>query len=51
MNLARDWHTAHVLTNGKVLVVSGLNGNALSSTELYDPSTGTWTTSGNMHDA
>ena len=45
MNNSRlTYHTASVLTNGKVLVTGGSGGSsggALSSAELYDPSTGT----------
>ena len=48
MNNARDLHTASVLTNGKVLVTGGWNSSILNSAELYDPSTGTWTITGNM---
>jgi influenza virus NS1A-binding protein len=31
-----------VALNGKVYVVGGWNGSSLSSCEVYDPSTGTW---------
>ncbi len=52
LNTARAYHTATLLPNGKVLVVGGLNpvssGIYLSSAELYDPATGTWTTTGSM---
>ncbi len=57
MNIARNMHTASVLTNGKMLVVGGLGGNdplksiRLNSTELYDPSTGLWTITGQMKHA
>ncbi|CAF4343968.1 unnamed protein product, partial [Adineta steineri] len=51
MTNARYWHTASVLSNGKVLVTGGDNGNSLNSVELYDPSTGTWTTTGSMTNA
>ena len=52
MNNARYYHTASVLTNGKVLVTGGYNGSSfLNSAELYDPSTGIWTTTGNMNNA
>lgn len=46
---SRDLHTASVLANGKVLITGGYNGAALNSAELYDPSTGMWTTTGNMN--
>jgi hypothetical protein len=48
-------HTATLLSNGKVLVAGGWNGNVLSpnerldSTELYDPITQVWTASGNLN--
>jgi hypothetical protein len=46
MLVARWWHTATTLPSGKVLFVGGssLPGGAVS--ELYDPATGTFTTSG-----
>ncbi|CAF3978483.1 unnamed protein product [Adineta steineri] len=54
MNNARFGHVASVLSNGKVLVIGGSRvGNnemiSLNSAELYNPSTETWTTTGNMH--
>ena len=33
----------HLLPDGKVLVVGGQYGSALFSSEIYNPSTGTWT--------
>ena len=49
MKHAREFHTSSVLSNGKVLVVSGAKGdNAIRSSELYNPSTHTWTTAGNL---
>src|SRR5437762_891113 len=52
---AREYHTATLLTNGKVLVVGGYNANNtdvpradLASAELYDPATGTWTSTGSL---
>jgi hypothetical protein len=39
------------LPNGKVLVVGGYNGSYLSSAELYDPVTGTWTATGALSTA
>ena len=48
----RAGHTATLLPNGKVLVAGSRNtmGNAddLSSTELYDPATGLWSTTGSL---
>ena len=45
MITARQRHTSTVLKDGRVLVTGGTgSGNvALSSAELYDPATGTWT--------
>ena len=49
MNVARYGHTATLQPDGKILVTGGYNLNgvghqfALSSAELYDPTTGTWT--------
>jgi hypothetical protein len=45
---ARSTHTATLLPNGKVLVAAGLDSNfvPLTSAELYDPATGTWTATG-----
>jgi len=46
MKTARDYHTATLLRNGKVLVVGGYSGPlgtvVLASTELYDPATNAW---------
>src|SRR4029434_1037958 len=42
-------HTATLLPNGKVLVAGGYDGLlSLSSAELYDPATGTRTTTGSF---
>jgi Galactose oxidase, central domain len=48
LNIARVYHTATVLPNGKVLVTGGrgYNYEALNSAELYDPATGTWSITG-----
>jgi len=54
MTTNRDFHTATLLPNGKVLVVGGNAGSdstgniILSSAELYDPASGTWTATGSM---
>ncbi|CAF2499473.1 unnamed protein product [Rotaria sp. Silwood2] len=43
------YHTASVLPSEKVLVAGGDNSRGLlNRAELYDPSTGTWTLTGNM---
>ena len=50
----REYHTATLLPNGKVLVAGGWNFNTLNtlaSAELYDPATGTWTTTGSLANA
>jgi Kelch motif/Galactose oxidase, central domain len=47
----RHFHTAVLLSNGKVLVVGGIGPNAYFATataELYDPATGQWSATGNM---
>lgn len=56
MSTSRIFHTATVLENGKVLIAAGLspssNGNTfLSSSELYDPGSGTFTLTGSMNNA
>lgn len=43
---AHAFHTATLLTNGKVLVVGGIH---LNRVELYDPARGTWTETGSMN--
>jgi hypothetical protein len=49
MGTAREYHTATLLPNGKVLVAGGYAGSLpFSSAELYDPATGTWTATGSM---
>jgi N-acetylneuraminic acid mutarotase len=60
MHTARSGHTATLLPDGKVLVAGGgcnhhgfCNAGAfldnLTSAELYNPKTGTWSTTGSMH--
>jgi Kelch motif len=46
MKLAREFHTATLLNNGKVLLAGSDNGSA--SAELYDPTAGTFAATGNM---
>jgi hypothetical protein len=54
MTEARSGHTATLLLDGKVLVAGGWIGpdgsGAATSAELYDPSSGTWSATGSMHD-
>jgi hypothetical protein len=43
LNIARGWHTAALLADGRVLVVGGDSGQyPTKSSEIYDPSSGTW---------
>jgi WD40 repeat protein len=48
MTDARFGHTAALLTNGKVLLTGGNNGDALRDTELFDPTTGAFSATGLM---
>jgi len=46
---ARAEHRALKLDDGRILIVGGRNSDsALSSCEIYDPSTNSWTTTGNL---
>jgi hypothetical protein len=50
LSAARSGHIATMLPNGKVLVAGGVGSSGpLSSAELYDPATGTWTPTGTMN--
>ncbi|CAF1151729.1 unnamed protein product [Adineta steineri] len=53
MSTARYFHTASTLANGFVLVAGGASSSSvyLNSAALYNPSTGTWTTTANMSSA
>jgi uncharacterized repeat protein (TIGR01451 family) len=54
LNVARSWHTATLLPDGRVLIAggsTGWGGNPLASAEIYDPTTKTFTLTGNMHNA
>jgi cysteine-rich repeat protein len=47
----RSRHQAVVLSDGRVLVMGGINGESstvVASAELYDPASGTWSYAGNM---
>src|ERR1043166_4002772 len=46
LHVARAYHTATLLQNGKVLVTGG--GIPTSSAELYDPDSGTWSATGDL---
>src|SRR5439155_1366266 len=50
MATAREFHTATLLPNGKVLVAGGGDGggSTFASAELYDPATGIWTATGSI---
>jgi N-acetylneuraminic acid mutarotase len=56
MNSARVFHTTTLLNNGEVLVAAGSNTNLptppsftpLRSAELYDPTNGSWTATGDL---
>lgn len=49
MNVARWVFSAILLNDGKVLVAGGNGVGAPDTTELYDPSTGTWSATGNLN--
>jgi hypothetical protein len=52
MSEARGWHTATLLSDGRVLVAGGIgSSDSLASAELFDPVNGTWTASGPMMEA
>jgi len=53
LNTARRGHMATLLPNGKVLVAGGTNApnSALTSAELYDPASGSWTATGSLNAA
>jgi hypothetical protein len=52
MTAARTFHTATLLTSGKVLVAggdsTGFQGSVMASAELYDPAAGAWSATGSM---
>lgn len=56
LTTGREFHTATLLPDGKVLVAGGYGGDGplhevLASAELYDPATGVWTPTGSMNTA
>ena len=49
MATARSGHTATLLPNGQVLVAAGFGlAGVVTSAELYDPRTATWTATGSL---
>lgn len=53
MSTARAWHGAARLDDGRVLIAGGINNsvtmpNVLSSVEIYNPMTNSWSNAGNM---
>jgi N-acetylneuraminic acid mutarotase len=55
LSMARVGHTATVLSSGKVLVAGGCTDNICSThiavSELYDPASNTWSTTGSLNTA
>jgi len=55
MKTTREFFTATLLNNGQVLVAGGQHSNLIfpyiSSAELYDPSTGKWSSTGSLNTA
>jgi hypothetical protein len=51
MNSSREYHTATLFPDGRVLVAGGWGTNVLSSAETYNPSTGTWALVASMNSA
>ena len=55
MKTARELFTATLLNNGQVLVAGGQNSNFIfpyiSTAELYNPQTGTWSSTGSLNTA
>jgi hypothetical protein len=50
LNTGRQFHTATLLPNGKVLVAGGNDSNrSFNSAELYDPATDTWNRTADLH--
>ena len=48
MSIARDWNTATLLADGRVLVSGGDSPGTAATAELYDPDSGSFTRTGSM---
>jgi WD40 repeat protein len=51
MKVAREWHTATLLGNGKVLITGGENGSVGPTTELFNPAARSFAPTGDMAEA
>jgi hypothetical protein len=51
MGSTRGFHTSVRLNTGKVLAIGGYNSTYLASCELYDSSTGLWTSTDSLNNA
>ena len=49
MNITRSNYTQTLLSDGRVLVVGGINGGITGSSEIYDPATGQWSITGSLN--
>jgi N-acetylneuraminic acid mutarotase len=51
LNTHRRYHTATLLPNGQLLVAGGFNDNTgeVASAEVYDPGSGTWSTTASLN--
>ena len=48
----REYHTATLLLDGRVLVCGGdVNGEQIATAEIYDPVSGAWSPTGSLHDS
>jgi hypothetical protein len=45
---ARDYHTATLLQDGRVLVAAGFDGDYVATAEVYDPVANTWSPAGSL---